>query len=241
MPSWPSSAGDLAGRHAQPLAEPGRQRHRPGTKLRSRRAERVGGLRGVAGLDPPAAHAAAADLDLVAGHQRPGRRQLLLVLHRHPFQRQLPAAAGTASRQPHLNDLVDLRWSAPVGAGAVGRAGLAPRPLGMGRGVALENGAAWRLAARRNASTSPRSRSLSSWSRSRSARSRSFSPRSRSRSASSRCCSSRNPAFSSSSRARRQRNPPGPAGARPVCIPLATIDMRPESYNRRPRRQGPAI
>jgi len=37
---------DLAGRHAQPLAEPGRQRHRPGTKLGSRRAERVGGLRG---------------------------------------------------------------------------------------------------------------------------------------------------------------------------------------------------
>jgi hypothetical protein len=35
-------------------------------------AERIGGLPGVAGLDPAAAPAAAANIDLVAGHQRPG-------------------------------------------------------------------------------------------------------------------------------------------------------------------------
>jgi hypothetical protein len=91
----------------------------------------------VAGLHPPAAGAAAADLDLEAGHQRPGRRQLLLVLHCHPLRRQLPAAAGAACRQSDRHDLVDMLGRAPVGAGAVGRAGLTPRPLGVGHRIAL--------------------------------------------------------------------------------------------------------
>jgi hypothetical protein len=50
--------GDPAGRHPQPLAEPGRQRHRPGTKLGPRRSERVGGLLGMARLHSLAARAA---------------------------------------------------------------------------------------------------------------------------------------------------------------------------------------
>lgn len=93
----------------------------------------------MAGLHPPAALTAAPNLDLEAGHQRPGRRQLLLVLGRHPLQRQLPAAAGAACRQPDRHDLVDrLRIrSAPVGAGAVGGAGLTPRPPGVRPRVAL--------------------------------------------------------------------------------------------------------
>jgi hypothetical protein len=152
----------------------------------------------VAGLHPPAAHAAAADPDLKAGHERPGRRQLLLVLHRHPFQRQLPAAAGAACWQPHRNDLVDVvRWSTPVGAGAVGRAGLAPRPLGVGRGIALGERprlALGRPAQRLHLTAQPFVEFLEPFALGPQPL---FSPRSRSRSASSRCCSSRNPAFSS--------------------------------------------
>ena len=129
--------GDLAGRHAQALAEPARQRHHPGTKLGAGRAQRIRGLRRVAGLHPAAACTAAADLDLVAGHQRPGGRQLLLILHRHPFHDQLAAAARTAPRQPHRHDLVDVLGRAPVGAGAIGRAGLAAGTLGVGDGVAF--------------------------------------------------------------------------------------------------------
>jgi hypothetical protein len=105
----------------------------------------------------------------------------------------------------------------------------------------LENGAAWRLATRRSASTSPRNRSLTSWSRSRSARSRSFSTRNRSPSASSRCCSSRSAAFSSSSQATRQPNPSRPADPRPDRGPLACLVMRPEGCSHCIRRQGPAI
>jgi hypothetical protein len=191
----------------------------------------------VAGLDPAPARAAAADLDLVAGHQRSGGRQVLDVLDRHPLKHQLPAAARAACRQPDRHDLVDPLGWAPVGAATVGRTRLAASTLGSGhRVVPGERG---RLAPGRPAQhlTSPRSRSLTSRSRSRSARRRSFSPRSRSRSASSRarsdssrCCSSRSAAFSSSSRARRPRNPPVPAGSRPAHAPVATLDIRREGY-----------
>jgi hypothetical protein len=91
----------------------------------------------MARLDPAAAHPAAADLDLKAGHQRQGGRQLLDVLGRHPLQGQLTAAARAARRQPHRDDLVDVLGRTAVGAGAVGRAGPPPRPLGVGRGVTL--------------------------------------------------------------------------------------------------------
>src|SRR5512132_2769242 len=91
----------------------------------------------MAGLDPAAARTAAADLELVAGHQRRGGRQVLDVLHRHPLQRQLTAAVGTARRQPHRNDLVDLLGDGPVGVATVGRTRLAARAPGMRRGVAL--------------------------------------------------------------------------------------------------------
>jgi hypothetical protein len=91
----------------------------------------------VAGLDPAAAHTAAADLDLVAGHQRAGSRQVLDVLGRHSLQHQLAAAARAACRQPDLDDLVDMLGWLPVGAGAVGRAGPAARALWAGRGITL--------------------------------------------------------------------------------------------------------
>jgi hypothetical protein len=91
----------------------------------------------MAGLDPAAARLAAADLDLVAGHQRPGGRQLLLVLQRHPFGDQHAAAAGAAPRQPHRHDLVDMPGRVPVSAGPIGRAGPAAGTLGVGRRVVL--------------------------------------------------------------------------------------------------------
>jgi hypothetical protein len=91
----------------------------------------------VAGLDPAAAHPAAADLDLVAGHQRAGSRQVLDVLGRHPLQHQFAAAARAACRQPDLDDSVDMLGWLPVGAGAVGRAGPAAGALWAGRRITL--------------------------------------------------------------------------------------------------------
>ena len=127
QPQLAEQPGDLACRHAQPLAEPRGQRHRPGTNLRPGRPEGVGGLAGMAGLDPAAAPTAAADLELLAGHQRRGGRQVLDVLHRHPLQRQRTAAVGTARRQPHHDDLVG---DGPVGVATVGRTRLAARAPG---------------------------------------------------------------------------------------------------------------
>jgi hypothetical protein len=59
------------------------------------------------------------------------------MLGRHPLQGQLAAAAWAARRQPDRHDLVDVLGWAPLGAGAVGRARPAPRPLGVGHRVAL--------------------------------------------------------------------------------------------------------
>lgn len=87
------------------------------------------------GVGPCGRRLAAANLELVAGHQRPSGRQVLLVLHRHPLQRQLAAAARAACRQPDRDDLVDVLWRVSVGARAVGRAGLAAGALGSGRRV----------------------------------------------------------------------------------------------------------
>jgi hypothetical protein len=54
----------------------------------------------MAGLHPTAARAAAANMQLVAGHKRPGRRQVLDMLDRDPLQHQLPAAAGQHTGSP---------------------------------------------------------------------------------------------------------------------------------------------
>jgi hypothetical protein len=91
----------------------------------------------VAGLDPAAARPAAAHLNLIAGHQRAGSRQVLDVLGRHPLQHQFAAAARAACRQPDLDDLVDVLWRVSVGAGAVGRAGPAVGALWAGGGIVL--------------------------------------------------------------------------------------------------------
>jgi hypothetical protein len=137
QPQLAEQPGDLAGRHPQPLAEPRGQRHRPGTDLGAGRPQRIRGLAGLAGLDPAAARAAAADLDLVAGHQRPGRRQVLDVLDRDPLRRHLAAAAGAARRQPDRDHLIDPLGRSPVGTATVGRTRLAARTLGIGHWVAL--------------------------------------------------------------------------------------------------------
>jgi hypothetical protein len=132
----------LSRRHAQPLGKPRRQRHRAGTQLRARRPQRVGSLRRVAGLDPQAARAAAADVNLEPDSQRARLGQILDMLDRDPLQDQLAAAAGAASWQPDGDDwstrsggcrCACLPWAAPD---------LRPARLGLGLGSPLENGAA---------------------------------------------------------------------------------------------------
>jgi hypothetical protein len=203
--------------------------------------QRIRALRRMARLDPAAAHPAAADLDLKAGHQRQGGRQLLDVLGRHPLQGQLTAAARAARRQPHRDDLVDVLGRTAVGAGAVGRAGPPPRPLGVGRGVTLGDRSGLALghpAQRLHLTAQPFVVLLEPFA---------LGPQPLVLDAQplafglSRCCSSRSAAFSSSSQATRQPNPSRPADSRPVCGPLACLVMRPEGYSHRIRRQGPAI
>src|SRR5919201_6193484 len=91
----------------------------------------------MAWVDPAATRTAAADPELLAGHQRTGGRQVLDGLHRHPLQRQLTTAVGTARRQPHRDDPVDVLGDGPVGVATVGRTWLAAWAPGVGRGVAL--------------------------------------------------------------------------------------------------------
>jgi hypothetical protein len=138
-------ASSSKGSRACWVAEPGRQRHRPRAQLGARRPQRIRGLVGVAGLDPPAARAAAADVDLVADAQRAGLGQLLHMLARDPFGDQLAAAARTPTRQPDHHDPIDPLGWLPVRVPAVGRAGLAPAPLGSALGRPWRTGrpAAW--------------------------------------------------------------------------------------------------
>jgi hypothetical protein len=89
----------------------------------------------VAGLDPPAARPAAADVDFVADAQRARLGQVLDMLGCHPFQDQLAAAARTASRQPDRHDPVDPLGWLPVCVPAMGRTRLAPGTLGSRLGV----------------------------------------------------------------------------------------------------------
>jgi hypothetical protein len=106
-------AGDLGRRQAQPLGQPHGERDRPRADLHPSRAQRIGGLLGMAGLDASPAAAAATDLKVVAGHHRRARRrQVFLVLAGHPFHLQLVAAVRADRRQPHTDHPVD-----PLGAG----------------------------------------------------------------------------------------------------------------------------
>jgi hypothetical protein len=130
--------GDFGGGQAQPLGQPGGQRDRPRADLHPRRAQCIGGLLRMAWLDAPPAALAPADLQLVAGdHARLRRGQVLLVLAGHPFHRKLAAAVRAGRRQRHGDHPVHPLGDRPATVPPVGRTGLAPRPLGMGRGGVL--------------------------------------------------------------------------------------------------------
>jgi hypothetical protein len=90
----------------------------------------------VAGLDPPAAHAAAADVEVLADPKRARLGEFLDILGRDALADQLAAAAWTAIGQSDRNHPVDLLGWLAVGVPALGRAQLAPGPFGVGLGFA---------------------------------------------------------------------------------------------------------
>jgi len=129
---------DLARRQPQALAAPGSQRDRARAKLHGRRAQRIGGLLGMARLHPAAAHPAAADRHLVAADLGLlGCGQVLLVLAGDPLHAKLAATPRAHRRQPHRHDPVDPTGHRPPRMPPVRLAGLAARPSGVGGGPVL--------------------------------------------------------------------------------------------------------
>ncbi len=179
---------DPTGGGAPLLDQQHHQRDRPRARLGAGRAQRVGGLLGVARLHPRPAAATAPDRDVEAGHERAHRRQIGGELAGDADLFQVVAAAPRARpAQPDLHDPIDVVGLAAVALGAVAGAGPAARPLvlPLRRGACAVVGAVPAAAERsrlplrarasaslrcRRRSTSPRNRSLSARSRSSSSR-----------------------------------------------------------------------
>jgi hypothetical protein len=156
------------GVQSQVLVQPRPQRHRLGTDLGAGRAQRVGGLLGVAGLDPcghtigngrSGSQSGSLAAGSVAGPRRAGP------LTAPPAARHRNKDSTLATRPPRPGREV----GAPVRAGPVARAGLAASTRGVGHRVAFGERRGLALAARRNPSISTRSRWLACWTRSPSA------------------------------------------------------------------------
>jgi hypothetical protein len=185
----PIHGGDLAERDGELFVETDRQRNRVRPELDRRRAERIRGLHRMPALHAPIASLALPHVDIKAPDDRGDWRQILLILVRDVGLAYRPAAAGTGRR--HRQSCVSCTTA---GTGRWPRRpyalpGLRPGRRGRRFGAPFENGAAWRVPARRAASNSSFNRVFS---RSRRARSRST----RTRSASDRSSSQRNRAFS---------------------------------------------
>ena len=154
--------GALAVRGADAVLQVGGEPEQPRAELDGGGPQGVGGLLGVAALDPAEAGRAAGHRDAEAGDDRLGLGQVDLVLvvdgDRGVVQRGV--ALRAVGRQRDLDGAIDLlrRW----GGSMAGRVpGLAPGRLGWGLGGPLEKGAACRLPALRDCSNSALSRSTS--------------------------------------------------------------------------------
>ena len=196
---------DFGEREATLLIEQDRQRHGLGPEVHGRGAERIRRLQGMPALHAPLTPGALPDGDAKLGDHRALYRQVFEVLRVDPLPPEPAAAGRTGPRQRRVVADVNRFGPTPIGRAAVGGAGFAAGPLGMGLGRPRENGAACRLARRRAASRSSFSRSFSRRSRWRSIsdRFRSSRRRSISRAWSSMICSGSRADWSSRRRGTR--------------------------------------
>ena len=139
----PHDAADSRGPPASPAAEAGLQQvgdlgqrgvrrrvcnsttsaDHTGAELCAGRPQRVGGLQGVAALDPPPTLRAVADLDVEAAHQRAHRGKVFLIAV--PPRRSLRPrhAVRTPRRRRCRQGLVDVRRARAASLPAIARAG----------------------------------------------------------------------------------------------------------------------
>ena len=101
--------GDLLQRRAQLGVQLDHQRGDVRTQLGGGGAQGVGGLQRVPALHPPPTPRAVADLDVETPYEGLNRRQLFLILRRHPVHGDRAAAVGTTRRDRRRVDLVDAR------------------------------------------------------------------------------------------------------------------------------------
>ena len=135
--------GDLGQRHAGVRMQLDDQVDHTGAELYAGRPQRVGGLQGVAALDPPPTLRAVADLDVEAAHQRAHRGKVFLILRRRAGHFDRAAAVRTGGRRRCRQGLVDVRRARAASLLAIARAGAAAgttagtlRPL-LGEGCGL--------------------------------------------------------------------------------------------------------
>ena len=115
--------GDLGQRQASVRVQLDDQRDHTRAELCAGRSQRVGGLQGVAALDPPPTLRAVADLDVEATHQRAHRGKVFLILCRRAGHFDRAAAVRTGGRRRRRQGLVDVRRARPASLPAIARAG----------------------------------------------------------------------------------------------------------------------
>jgi len=168
------------------------QPHSLWPEVGARGAQRLGCLQQVPPLHAATTVAAAADMHAKPAHVGPHYWQLFLDVIGDARLGQRAAAPRTVPRQRHVDRFVNVRRRLSMSVPTVAPNGAATRRLRIGVGAPFENGAAWRLPARRAASKARVRRSLSRRNRSRSRLSCAFSSRRRARSCSDCSISRRN-------------------------------------------------
>jgi hypothetical protein len=138
----PQNGPELAERHADVLAEIGRQGLGARAQMDASGADSVGGLQRVTSLYAPTALLAATHLDEEQSDARPELRDVLFVSYCLTRRFDIAAAAVGAARADRcLVLLVDVVGNRPARLHAVVPARLAPRTLGVGlRGTLREGG-----------------------------------------------------------------------------------------------------
>ena len=136
--------GNLAVGEAEPLVEEPGEGDRLRPQVHGRRAERIGGLQGMAAVHPAPALRALSNVDVKATHARSLHGELFLELGRAADAAHRPVTVRARGRQRRRVGLVDVRGPRATGAAAIGRPALRPGRCGCVLRVPRANGAAWR-------------------------------------------------------------------------------------------------
>ena len=125
----PQQVGDLGQRRPHLRVQLDDQRSDAGAELRAGRAQRVGGLQGVAALHPSPALRAVADLDVEPAHDRAHLGQFFLILRRHAGHLDRAAAVRARRGDRRYVGFVDPRRAGTAAVPPVLRTGPPAGPL----------------------------------------------------------------------------------------------------------------